>query len=329
MYLYCLEHRKMSDESARESYAPGKQDEPMFIPSYLRTGFPGPHQQGDRVSAIPVFFDPCVNAGPQTFPRGAAPPPDVVARWCSLGVPLDLRGFRPVSSQELSLAHDPGLIREVLDGRLGNEIENAPNALASALLYTSGAMLAAAREALANGAVAAAPVAGFHQAGYDYCGGDRAFNGLIVAAQVLFHGGEVGKVGIIDFDQEHGNGTDDCIRRLRLESQVRHITRGPRYRAPEQANAFLARIPSFLEALRDCDVVLYQAGADPHVNDARGGWLTNEQLAYRDHVVFDAARALGLPIAWNLAGGCQNSIETILSVHDETMIACVNVFLAR
>lgn len=78
---------------------------------------------------------------------------------------------------------------------------------------------------------------------------------------------------------------------------MRHFTAGRIYRSPEQAAEFLTRIPSIVDAMQDCDVVLYQAGADPHVDDPLGGWLIDEQLAYRDQAVFDAARALGIPAA--------------------------------
>lgn len=45
-----------------------------------------------------------------------------------------------------------------------------------------------------------------------------------------------------------------------------------------QAFEFLTRLPAEIARFADCDVVLYQAGADPHVNDPLGGWLTTEQF---------------------------------------------------
>jgi hypothetical protein len=36
--------------------------------------------------------------------------------------------------------------------------------------------------------------------------------------------------------------------------------------------------------MADCDVLLYQAGADPHINDPLGGWLTTAQLRERDRI---------------------------------------------
>ena len=74
--------------------------------------------------------------------------------------------------------------------------------------------------------------------------------------------------------------------------------------------------------MRDCDVVLYQAGADAHIDDPLGGWLTTEQLRRRDAIVFDGLRKLGVPVAWNLAGGYQReadgSIPVVIEIHTNT-----------
>ncbi len=73
-------------------------------------------------------------------------------------------------------------------------------------------------------------------------------------------------------------------------------------------------------------MLLYQAGADPHVDDPLGGFLTTDELARRDAIVFGEARALGLPVAWNLAGGYQRDarggIEPVLQIHENTLRAC-------
>ena len=73
--------------------------------------------------------------------------------------------------------------------------------------------------------------------------------------------------------------------------------------------------------------MLYQAGADPHVDDPLGGWLTTAQLHERDRRVFAAARRIGLPVAWNLAGGYQSPLRKVLDIHDNTLRACAGVFL--
>jgi acetoin utilization deacetylase AcuC-like enzyme len=92
------------------------------------------------------------------------------------------------------------------------------------------------------------------------------------------------------------------------------------------ASRFLDEIPQILARFADCDLLLYQAGADPHVNDPLGGWLTTAQLRERDRHVFAATRRMGLPIAWNLAGGYQTNLRKVLDIHDNTMLECLSAF---
>ena len=62
-------------------------------------------------------------------------------------------------------------------------------------------------------------------------------------------------------------------------------------------------------------MILYQAGADPHVDDPLGGMLTSSQMYERDKLVFETARERGVPVVWNLAGGYQTPIEKVLELH--------------
>ena len=55
--------------------------------------------------------------------------------------------------------------------------------------------------------------------------------------------------------------------------------------------------------------------------------MTNAQLAHRDFLVFDTCRKLGLPVAWNLAGGYQTPLRRVLDIHDATMRMCAAVNL--
>ncbi len=82
-------------------------------------------------------------------------------------------------------------------------------------------------------------------------------------------------------------------------------------------------MPQMVAGMKDCDVILYQAGADPHIDDPLGGWLTTRQLFERDQHVFESAAELGIPVAWNLAGGYQTPLRKVLTIHDGTMMACV------
>ena len=76
----------------------------------------------------------------------------------------------------------------------------------------------------------------------------------------------------------------------------------------------------------DCELLLYQAGADPHVEDPLGGFLTTEQMRMRDKIVFKVAKKLGIPIVWNLAGGYQDPIEKVLELHENTLLECIDTY---
>ena len=80
-----------------------------------------------------------------------------------------------------------------------------------------------------------------------------------------------------------------------------------------------------------CDLILYQAGADPHINDPLGGVMTTDQMLRRDELVFQECKAMQVPVAWNLAGGYQrddqHGIRPVLDLHDNTMRACVQVYI--
>jgi acetoin utilization deacetylase AcuC-like enzyme len=75
--------------------------------------------------------------------------------------------------------------------------------------------------------------------------------------------------------------------------------------------------------------VLYQAGADIHVNDPLGGLLTTDQMRQRDRSVFANCARLRLPLVWNLAGGYRRDdkggIEPVLALHRNTLTECIGV----
>jgi len=278
---------------------------------------------------IPVFYSPAMVADGQSFSPSAGKPALAVKSWQLLGLPLEFHVPQPLSAEQFGAAHDPAFVADVLACRRNNGVGNKSPAVAAALPWTSGAMLSAAREALKNRIGAIAPCSGFHHAGYDFAGGYCTFNGLMVTAGVLLSEGKARKVGILDFDQHWGNGTQDIIDRLLLGEAVVHYSPGE-YSRPAKAEAFLAAIPKLLERFSGCDLVLYQAGADPHIDDPLGGWLTTDQLYRRDRAVFDGLRRLGVPVAWNLAGGYQfdasGGIRPVLDIHDNTMVAFVEAY---
>ena len=197
---------------------------------------------------IPVFYSPAMVANSQSFSPSAGKPALAVKSWQLLGLPLQFRAPKPLSAEQFGVAHDPEFVADILSGRRRNGFGNCSTAVAASLPLTSGAMLSAAREALKNRIGAIAPCSGFHHAGYDFAGGYCTFNGLMVTAAVLLAEGSAHKVGILDFDQHWGNGTQDIIDRLHLDDAVVHYSPSE-YSRPAKAEAFLAAIPEDPRAL--------------------------------------------------------------------------------
>lgn len=282
---------------------------------------------------LPVFFTAKMVAPGTSSSPSAAKPVQVVDSWKRRGIPMQIIEPAAATVEDFALVHDETFVRDVLACRTANGFGSRSRDVAASLPYTSGAMLSAARHAIAHGGAASAPCSGFHHARHGRAAAFCTFNGLMVTACALRRGGLVRRVGILDCDMHYGDGTDEIIERLGARDWIRHFTAGADYTRPSQSEAFLARLPGIVGEMADCDVVLYQAGADPHVRDPLGGWLTTDQLRRRDACVFTTLRDLGVPVTWNLAGGYQRepdgSIPRVLEIHDNTALECVRVFGVR
>lgn len=280
---------------------------------------------------IPIFYCDQMVADIASFSPSAGKPREVMNSWRELGIPLTVKVPLPVTVDQFCLAHDRAYVEGVLACRINNGFGNKSRAVADSLPWTSGAMLSAAKYAVINGLVAVAPCSGFHHAGYLGSGGITfcSLNGLLTTAAVLLNEGIVKRVGILDLDMHWGDGSEDIIRELRLESRVLHYSAGEKWYQPSQAETFLQILPSIVESFAGCDVLLYQAGADPHIDDPLGGWMTTAQLAERDKIVFETSRRFGLPICFNLAGGYQTPLRRVLDIHDKTLRACAKAFVTE
>jgi acetoin utilization deacetylase AcuC-like enzyme len=279
--------------------------------------------------SLPVFFTPRMVAESGSFSPSAAKPAQVVASWREHGLPIEILEPAPVTVDQLARAHDRAHVEAILAGRAPNGFGNRSPEVAASLVFTSGAMLAGARHAIARRTITCAPVSGFHHAGYRSAGGYCTFNGLMVTALALHVEDRVARVGIVDCDVHYGDGTDNIIEELGAASWLDHFTAGARYVAPSHAAELLAYLPVRIREMQGCDVVLYQAGADPHVDDPLGGMMTTGELRRRDELVFETLAELGIPVVWNLAGGYQKaadgSIPAVLEIHENTARAAIAI----
>ena len=246
----------------------------------------------------------------------------VVEQWLALfGEQIEIRETQAASLEELSRAHQPSYVEGVLSCQDYNGFGNRERAIADSLPWTSGSFLSATRHVLVEGGAAVSPTSGFHHAGYNFGGGFCTFNGLMVAA--LAARDSVERVGILDCDIHYGNGTDHIIDRLELDF-ISHLTQSSGYSWPEP-DQFVDELAERLTESK-IGLLLYQAGADPHIDDPLGGWMSTEQMRRRDRAVFEWCKSAGVPVVWNLAGGYQEDIQRVLDLHHQTMEECLRVF---
>lgn len=247
-------------------------------------------------------------------------------RW-----PIELVAPEPSAVSDVCRVHDPAFVDDVLLLRRPNGFGSLSESVARSLLYTCGACYGSSLVALREG-ISASLTSGFHHAGPGMVRGFCTFNGLMVTAAQLLAEARVERVAIIDCDYHYGNGTQAIIDAQAMSDRVLHVSFGESFRRPEQANDYLSTVAELharFESFRP-ELILYQAGADPHIDDPLGGLLTTEQMRCRDRTLLSIARQLAIPLTWNLAGGYQvesdGSIPRVVQLHLNTFEEALRVW---
>ncbi len=256
----------------------------------------------------------------------------------------------PLSETDLLRVHTTEYIAAIRTGEPRALAESqkfpwSPQIFPSACL-TGGGCLAAARQALRDGA-SAALASGFHHACADHGEGFCTFNGLVITADALLAAGEARRIAIFDMDLHYGNGTaqlaasrphifatsiygnDYWANVPYRDVTVRRHEDGENHRSHalpagcDRATMFEvmdAALPSI--AAWQPDLLLFQAGADPYFEDPYSPLaLDAADLHARDCHVFAFAREHRIPIAWVLAGGYTRDITKIVRIHAGTFDA--------
>jgi acetoin utilization deacetylase AcuC-like enzyme len=263
---------------------------------------------------------------------------------------VQLREPDPVSTADLLRVHTQRYVDAICSGepRALAESQKFPwsSELYPSVCLTNGACLAAARQALQDGA-SAALASGFHHACADHGEGFCTFNGLVVTADALLAAGEARRVGVLDLDLHYGNGTaqlaasrphlfqvsvygnDYWANTPYRDVSVRRHEDGANHRSfalPAGCDraTMLHTLEKALPLLADADIdlLLFQAGADPYFEDPYSPLaLDHEDLLARDRFVFEFTRAAQIPVAWVLAGGYTPDIRKVARVHLNTFVA--------
>ena len=237
----------------------------------------------------------------------------------------------------LELAHDS----EYVDGILGQTADGAvmrriglplSPQLAARSQASAGGTVLAARLALQRG-VACNSAGGSHHAGIGHGAGYCVFNDVAVAARVLQAMGLAMRMLVVDLDVHQGDGTaeifsgDGAVHTFSMHCEVNFPTRkqpGDRdvgLPAGLGDGDYLEILAAQLDELLSLpgpapDLVFYNAGVDPHVDDRLGKLsLSDDGLARRDAMVIGACAERGLPIACVLGGGYARDTMSLARRH--------------
>jgi acetoin utilization deacetylase AcuC-like enzyme len=247
----------------------------------------------------------------------------------------------PMPRPWIEAVHDPAYVEEVLtqtvprakELRIGFPITER---IAQRSLLSAGGTFLAARLALAHG-FAANSAGGSHHALADSGAGYCVFNDLAIASHRLIAEGLVDRILIVDLDVHQGDGTATLTRdraaifTLSLHAQgnfpVRKQASSCDIGLPDGLGDadYLARLAAILpQVIADHrpDIILYQAGVDPHIEDSLGRLaLTDAGLQARDRFVMRTARSYGVPLASTLGGGYGEDRMAVARRHVASMLA--------
>ncbi|MEO0497131.1 MAG: histone deacetylase [Pseudomonadota bacterium] len=241
----------------------------------------------------------------------------------------------PAPREALCRVHDVTYVDAVRAGAVPKPVERAiglpmtPSVGLRGATATGGTMLAA-QLAMERG-IACNTAGGSHHAGRAHGAGFCVFNDVAVAAADLLARHIAGHILIFDCDVHQGDGTADIFRdEPRVVTVSMHGANN--YPAQKQASVLDVPLPdamgddSYMRVLQETlraadqlgpyDIVFYNAGVDPHVEDVLGRLsLTDNGLALRDHLVIDHFRTRNVPVCGVIGGGYMKDHLAVASRH--------------
>ena len=252
----------------------------------------------------------------------------------------------PASDVEITRAHCPRYLDRVASGALdAAELKAIGFPWSERMVLrsrqSSGATLAAAREALTRG-WSANLAGGTHHAFRDRGEGFCVFNDAAIAARALQAEAGLQRVAIVDCDVHQGNGTASIFRddESVFTFSIHGARNFPFAKEASDLDIELADgtgddeylwqlergLDETLERSRP-QLAIYLAGADPYEDDRLGRLkLTKRGLARRDDHVLRTLAARRIPVAIAMAGGYARNIEDSVEIHANTILAAHQIW---
>merc|ERR1712142_23888 len=229
----------------------------------------------------------------------------------------------PIPASICSLIHESDYIRAFFLGETTEKEQRrtgfkwTPGLVRRCRLETA-ATVVACRLALETG-MACSTGGGTHHAFPSFGSGYCLINDLAIAARFMVAAEIVQKVLIVDLDVHQGDGTafmfkdDPSVFTLSVHNEKNFplikqksdldVPLEDKLGDDEYLGTIVDVLPSVIYSFQP-DLVLYDAGVDPHIDDALGRLsLTDQGLYDRDHYVLRHLYQQGIPVATVIGGG--------------------------
>ncbi|XP_013869606.1 uncharacterized protein SYNPCC7002_A1628 isoform X2 [Austrofundulus limnaeus] len=249
------------------------------------------------------------------------------------------------SKDLLSCVHSEEYLKTLLNGTVHEEEQRRTGFpwsqdLVRRCRYETGGTVLAAEVALQRG-LACSTAGGTHHAFPGYGSGFCLLNDLAVAAKCSMRSTKR-KVLIVDLDVHQGDGTAFIFKEephvftfsmhcgknfpLRKQQSDLDVSVEDGVEDKEYLATVNAHLPRLLETFRP-DLVLYDAGVDPHWEDELGRLrLTDQGLYQRDLYVIKTAVSRGIPVATVIGGGYSQDLDKLALRHSIVHRAATKVW---
>jgi acetoin utilization deacetylase AcuC-like enzyme len=235
----------------------------------------------------------------------------------------------------IELVHIPEYVQAYYEGTLDPKAQRRIGlpwspALVNRTCTAVGGTILTAQLALKYG-LACNTAGGTHHAFPSYGSGFCIFNDLAIATRVLQQLGLAQKILILDLDVHQGDGTafifqdDKSVFTFSMHCEVNFPSTKQKsdldvpLPVGMDDDAYLQTLAKYLPDLLSevqPDLVLYDAGVDPHASDRLGKLaLTNAGIYRREMQVLSTCAAAGLPVASVIGGGYADDLDALIYRH--------------
>lgn len=241
----------------------------------------------------------------------------------------------PPPKNWIEFVHTPEYVEAYLQGTLDPKVQRRIGlpwspALVNRTCTALGGTILTAQLALKYG-LACNTAGGTHHAFPSYGSGFCIFNDLAISARVLQHLGLVQKILILDLDVHQGDGTafifqnDSSVFTFSMHCEVNFP--GTKQKSDLDVplpvgmddDAYLQTLAKYLPDLLSevqPDLILYDAGVDPHASDRLGKLsLTDAGIYRREMQVLTTCVAAGYPVACVIGGGYADDLNALIYRH--------------